>query len=145
MTRRRWLILALAVVAAVFLVSQRAWPPVRTKVVLPRIPQNNPYMQLTLLYEDFAALVVRHQDRPSVGVAAARDFVAGMLPQANELARKIARTESMSQTRQQTREVMRIEERIRQAQARVVELAKSHYGAQGAELVMLMADLANAQ
>ena len=105
----------------------------------------SPYKATTTIFEEFARLVATNQKSPDEGITQCRAFVTAKIPEIKKLTGQIKTIETGPDAAVRLPEIMDANEKIKMAIDRVTALAQGEYGAKGADVMLILADLALAR
>lgn len=112
----------------------------------PAVPtQASPYKQTTGIFQAFARLVEEEQQSPEQGVEKCRAFVAAKAPELKVLTARIRAIETGPNAANFLQEIMDSNEKIKVVTDSVTHMAQAKYGMKGADLMLLLSDLALAR
>lgn len=111
----------------------------------PLVPAESPYKKTLAIFQEFARLVEDNQQNPDQGVAKCRAFVAAKAPELKTLTAQIKTIETGSKAADFMQEIMDSNEKIKSATDTVTGLAQAKYGTKGADLMLILSDLALAR
>lgn len=109
------------------------------------LPQESPYKKTTTIFQEFAKLIEENQDAPDQGFAKCRVFATSKIPELRNLTGQIKAIETSPKTADYMHEIMDANARIKLATDTVTKIAQEKYGVKGADVMLVLADLALAR
>lgn len=104
-----------------------------------------PYKQMVKVFDEFAKIVEENQQNPDAGVEKCKSFANSRIPEIKNLTVQIKSIETGTLASNYLQEIMDSNNKIKESTDKVTALAQEKYHEKGADVMLILADLALAR